>query len=70
MIRKPIDKPWLFARRAYFVLWIAGLICMIASLLLDAPNQARGLLDRGLRITSVVFWIVGLGFLIRWRAKE
>jgi hypothetical protein len=43
---------------------------MIASLLLDAPNQARGFLDRGLRITSVVFWIAGLGFLIRWRAKE
>jgi hypothetical protein len=70
VIGKPIDKPWPFAKRAYFVLWVAGLVCMIASLLLDAPNQARALLDRGLRIAAIVFWIAGLAFLIRWRAKE
>ena len=70
MIGEPIDKPWPFARRAWFVLQIAGVACVGASLLLEAPDQASRLVDRGLRIAAIVFWVAGLVFWVRWRKSD
>jgi hypothetical protein len=70
MIGEPIEKLWPFARRADVVLTLAGVACMIASQLLNAPDPASGQLHRRLEIAAVVSWIVGLGFLIRWHATK
>jgi hypothetical protein len=66
VIGEPIGKPWPFARRAWFVLQIAGVACLGASLLLEGPDQGSRLLDRGLRIGAIVFWIAALAFWVRW----
>jgi hypothetical protein len=66
----PIDKPWPFARRAMFVLQIAGIVCLGASVLLEASDLASRLLDLGLRIAAIVFWIPALVFWARWRKTD
>jgi hypothetical protein len=67
MIGEPMEKPRQFAKRAFLVLWIAGLGCLLASDFVDAPR----VLHRGLGIAAIVLMASGLVFLIRGkRAKK
>ena len=52
------------ARRIYFWLWIGGIACLAASLILDAGD-----IKNGLRSVSVLLMMAGLFFLIRARRE-
>jgi hypothetical protein len=53
-----------------FVLQIVAIVCLGASLLLAASDLASRLLDLGLRIAGIVFYILALVFWTRWRKTE
>jgi len=65
----PVDKTWSFARRTWTVLYIAFLVCWIASLLVDTHGPASRL-RWGLRIAAVVFLTAGVVFFVRWRKNQ
>lgn len=54
-------------RIAFEALWGIGLILQVAALIVETPE--RKTLGRGLRIASLVFWVVALIFQVRYRNK-
>ena len=69
VIGQPKNKP--FEVLAFLVLFVAGLVCLVAATLLETPNHTRGwFLERGLRIAAVVIQGAGVFFLVRWKIKE
>ena len=66
MIGEPIDKPKPFVKSAGFVLYIAGLVCMLCAIL----GHFSGGLGIGLDTAGIVCFGAGLVFLVRWRKRS